>query len=80
MGAGRRGEVRARVSGAVKFQQRSIQQMTNVHDRGVRRVDQGVERHRAFAHDDAFSELGSADQPEMEREREPECADREQPE
>ena len=74
------GEIGRRVPGAVELEQRAVQQMADVDDRRIGCVDEWVQRHRALADHQALGELRAADQPEMQRERKPECADREQPE
>jgi hypothetical protein len=52
--------------------------VADVHDRWIRFIDERIQRHRALADHNAFGELGSADQREVQRQRKSERADREQ--
>ena len=50
--------------------------MTDVDHRRIGGVDERIERHGALADDQPLGELRAADEPEMEREGEPERPDR----
>ena len=72
------GEVPGGIPAAVELEQRAIQQMSHIHHRRIGCVDERVERHRTLGDDQSLGELRAADQPEMQREGEPERPDRTQ--